>query len=58
VYPSSEAQAYRIAKNTKTLYAKIPLLLENKDSAGKMVKTYLSLTGILFDYTTEESMIL
>ena len=58
VYPSSEAQAYRIAKNTKTLYAKVPLLLDNKDSNGKTVRTYLSLTGILFDYSTEESIIL
>ena len=55
VYASSEAQAYRIAKNTKTLYAKIPLLWEN--SVTKERK-YLSLTGILFNYTTEESLIL
>jgi hypothetical protein len=55
VYASSEAQAYRIAKNTKTLYAKVPLLQEHK---GKAIKEYLSLTGILFNYTTEESIIL
>ena len=55
VYASSDAQAYRIIKNTKTLYAKIPLLWEN--SVTKERK-YLSLTGILFNYTTEESLIL
>ena len=58
VYPSSEAQAYRITKNTKTLYAKIPLIQEHKDDKGNTVKEYLSLTGILFDYTTEESIII
>lgn len=58
VYASSEAQAYRIAKNTKTLYAKVPLLQEHKDANGKTIKEYLSLTGILFNYTTEESVIL
>ena len=55
VYASSEAQAYRIAKNTKTLYAKIPLIWKN---AVTNDKKYLSLTGILFNYTTEESIIL
>jgi hypothetical protein len=55
VYASSEAQAYRIIKNTKTLYAKIPLIWENTVTNEKK---YLSLTGILFNYTTEESLIL
>ena len=55
VYPSSDAQAYRIIKNTKTLYAKIPLLWENTITNEKK---YLSLTGVLFNYTTEESLIL
>lgn len=55
VYPSSEAQAYRIAKNTKTLYAKIPLLWKNSVTNERK---YLSLTGILFNYVTEESLIL
>ena len=55
VYPSSEAQAYRIVKNTKTLYAKIPLFWTNSVTNEKK---YLSLTGILFDYVTEESIIL
>ena len=55
VYTSSEAQTYRIVKNTKVLYAKIPLLWKN---AVTNDKNYLSLTGILFDYTTEESLIL
>jgi hypothetical protein len=51
VYPSSEAHAYRIAKNTNVLYAKIPLLWINNATNEKK---YLSLNGILFDYTTEE----
>ena len=55
VYPSSEAQAYRIIKNTKTLYAKIPLIWENTVTSERK---YLSLTGIVFNYTTEESLIL
>ena len=55
VYPSSDAQAHRIIKNTKVLYAKIPLLWEN---TATNEKRYLSLTGILFDYTTEESLVL
>lgn len=55
VYPSSEAQAYRIAKNTKTLYAKIPLLWKNSVTNERK---YLSLTGILFNYVTEESILL
>ena len=55
VYPSSDAQSYRIIKNTKTLYAKIPLIWTNTATEEKK---YLSLTGILFNYTTEESLIL
>ena len=55
VYASSDAQAYRIVKNTKTLYAKIPLIWENTVTNEKK---YLSLTGILFNYTTEESIII
>lgn len=53
IYASSEAQAYRIAKNTKVIYAKIPLLQKGKD-----FKKYLGLTGILFNYTTEETIII
>ena len=55
VYTSSEAQAYRIVKNTKTLYAKIPLIWENTITGEKK---YLSLTGMLLNYTTEESIII
>lgn len=55
VYTSSDAQSYRIIKNTKTLYAKIPLIWENTVTNEKK---YLSLTGILFNYTTEESLVL
>jgi hypothetical protein len=50
VYTSSEAKAYRITKNTKTLYAKIPLIYEDSVS-----KKYLSLTGIKFNYTCDEN---
>jgi hypothetical protein len=53
VYTSSDAQAYRIAKNTKVLYAKIPLIWTNKANDNKQ---YLSLTGILFNYTVDENI--
>lgn len=52
VYTSSDAQAYRITKNTKMLYAKIPLIWVN--SANKE-KQYLSLTGIQFNLTVDET---
>jgi hypothetical protein len=52
VYTSSDAQAYRITKNTKMLYAKIPLIWTNQANKDKQ---YLSLSGILFNYTTDES---
>ncbi len=55
VYTSSDAQSYRIVKNTKVLYAKIPLLWFNDITKEKK---YLSLTGILFNYTTEENIFL
>ena len=53
VYTSSDAAAYRIAKNTKVLYAKIPLIWTNKANTDKQ---YLSLSGILFDYTVDEDI--
>jgi hypothetical protein len=53
VYTSSNAQAYRIVKNTKVLYAKIPLIWINEATKDKQ---YLSLTGILFDYTVDENI--
>lgn len=55
VYTSSEAQAYRIIKNTKVLYAKVPLIWTNTVTNERK---YLSLSGILFNYTTEESILL
>jgi hypothetical protein len=55
VYTSSDAQSYRIIKNTKVLYAKVPLLWFNDITKEKK---YLSLTGILFNYTTEENIFL
>ena len=51
VYTSSDAAAYRISKNTKVLYAKVPLIWTNKANTSKQ---YLSLSGILFDYTVDE----
>ena len=53
VYTSSDAQAYRIAKNTKVLYAKIPLIWKNEANSDKQ---YLSLTGILFNYVVDEDV--
>ena len=55
VYTSSDAQAYRIAKNTKVLYAKVPLIWSN---AANTDRKYLSLTGILFNYTVDENVFL
>ena len=55
VYTSSDAQAYRIAKNTKVLYAKVPLIWTNKANDDRQ---YLSLTGILFNYTVDENIFL
>jgi hypothetical protein len=52
VYTSSDAQAYRITKNTKMLYAKIPLIWTNQANKNKQ---YLSLTGIMFNYTVDET---
>jgi hypothetical protein len=52
VYTSSDAQANRITKNTKVLYAKIPLIFYNK---AENTREYLSLTGVLFNYITDEN---
>ena len=52
VYASSDAAAYRIAKNTKILYAKIPLIWSNNANSEKQ---YLSLSGIKFNYTVDEN---
>ena len=55
VYTSSEAQSYRITKNTKILYAKIPLIWKNKANDSRQ---YLSLTGIKFNYVIDETIFL
>ena len=52
VYTSSDAAAYRIAKNTKVLYAKVPLIWTNN---ANLEKQYLSLSGILFNYVVDET---
>ena len=52
---SSDAEIYRIPKNTKTLYVKIPLLRKNiKDNSTE----YLCLNGVGLNFTTEEQIIL
>lgn len=55
VYTSSDAQSNRITKNTKVLYAKIPLILKNIATGDR---DYLSLTGVLFNYVTDENYFL
>ena len=55
VYPSTNAQANRIAKNTKVLYLKVPLIKQNKANDEK---EYLSLTGIKVNMTTQEEIII
>lgn len=52
---SSDAGIYRIPKNTKTLYVKIPLIKKNiKDNSTE----YLCLNGLGLNYATEEQIIL
>jgi hypothetical protein len=53
VYTSSDAQSYRITKNTKVLYAKVPLIWTNNANNDRQ---YLSISGILFNYTTDETI--
>ena len=55
VYISSDAQVYRISKNTKVLYAKVPLIWKNQANTDKK---YLSLSGIKFSYTVDENVFL
>lgn len=52
---STEASIYRIPKNTKTIYIKIPLLQQNVSTKEK---TYLCLNGIGLNFTTNEEIIL
>lgn len=52
---SSKAAIYRIAKNTKDLYVKIPLLI--KDTKNN-TKQYLCLNGIELKYNTNQEIIL
>lgn len=52
---SSDAGIYRIAKNTRSVYIKIPLIKTNiKDNT----KQYLTLNGIKLNFTTDEEIIL
>lgn len=51
VYPSSDASMHRIPKNTKELYIKVPLLIENE---ADDTKEYLCLNGIKLNFTTKE----
>ena len=52
---SSAAGVYRIPKNTRTLYVKIPLT--KKDLNGNIVE-YLTLNGLELNFTTNEQIIL
>lgn len=52
---SSSAGIYRIPKNTRTLYVKIPLI--KKDTSNKVVE-YLALNGLKLNFTTNEQIIL
>lgn len=52
---SSDAGIYRIPKNTKTLYVKIPLL---KKDVKLETTEYLCLNGIGLNFSTEEQIIL
>lgn len=52
---SSEAGIYRIPKNTKTVYVKIPLT--KKDTNDKIIE-YLTLNGLELNFTTDEEIIL
>lgn len=50
---SSDAGSYRIAKNTKSLFVKIPLLLETKNN-----KEYLCLNGIKLNISTKDILVI
>lgn len=52
---SSDAAIYRIAKNTKTLYVKIPLI---KTNIATEEKEYLCLNGLKLNFTTNQEIIL
>lgn len=52
---SSEASIYRIAKNTKSLYVKIPLIIKD---AKNNTKEYLCLNGIELNFTNNQEIIL
>lgn len=52
---SSDAAIYRIAKNTKTLYVKIPLIKKNPVDNSKK---YLCLNGLGLNFTTNQEIIL
>jgi hypothetical protein len=54
VYPSSDAGVNRIAKNTKKLYVKVPLVKKN---IVDNTKQYLGLNGIKFNYSSSEEII-
>lgn len=52
---SSDAAIYRIPKNTKTLYVKIPLI---KKDVKTNKKEYLCLNGLELNFTTNQEIIL
>ena len=52
---SSDAAIYRIPKNTKTLFVKIPLIKKDEKTESK---EYLCLNGLELNFTTNQEIIL
>ena len=52
---SSDAGVYRIAKNTRNIYFKIPLLISNEADTNKI---YLCLKGLKVNVSTKDIMII
>lgn len=55
IIPSSSSKVYRIAKNTKQIYIKVPLI---KHNLLNKTNSYLSLNGIKLNYTDSQEIIL
>ena len=55
IYTSSDAGVNRIAKNTRSFYASIPLI---KNNIAEKTTEYLCLNGIRFNYIDDEQIII
>lgn len=55
IYTSSDAGVNRIAKNTRSFYAKIPLI---KNNIAEKTTQYLCLNGIRFNYIDDEQIVI